>query len=93
MGSAIKQRTRPCCVILCRRNDFVAFFLCRVLGKLYFCRINGLLLMNKMQRLRERPLAHILRDYRGAVPPRVSPLLPRLMSGELKINEVEPQLL
>ena len=29
----------------------------------------------------------------GSCPPRVSPLLPRLMSGELKINEVEPQLL
>ena len=49
--------------------------------------------MDQMQRLREYPLAHILRDYRGAVPPRVSPLRPRLMSGELKINEVEPQLL
>ena len=24
MGSAIKQRTQPSCVILCRKNDFVA---------------------------------------------------------------------
>ena len=37
MGSAIKQRTQPSCVIFGLWNDFVAYFLCRVLGKSYFC--------------------------------------------------------
>ena len=37
MGSAIKQRTQPSCVIFGLWNDFVAFFLCRVPGIVYFC--------------------------------------------------------
>ena len=37
MGSAIKQRTRPCCVNFGLWNDFVAFFLCRVPGSHGVC--------------------------------------------------------